>query len=80
MSDQAHDTTQAITDDAIARRAYEIWESRGCPEDDGNDNWEAAKLQLMAEADSGEACTEAECDSRRGPLLRFFDRLRSRAA
>ena len=37
-----------VTDEEIARRAYEIWESRGCPPGDGSDNWQAAKAELMA--------------------------------
>ena len=80
MSGTENNTGPVITDDAIARRAYEIWESRGCPEGDGNDNWEAAKLQLLAESGSSEASTDSMSGSRRGPLLRLFDRLRNRAA
>jgi outer membrane biosynthesis protein TonB len=38
-----------ISYDAIARRAYEIWESKGRPEGDGSDNWAEAEAQLRAE-------------------------------
>lgn len=68
-------STCTITDEAIARRAYEIWESRGCPNGDGGDDWETAKLQLLSET-----CSEPALGTRRGPLLRFLDRLRNRAA
>jgi hypothetical protein len=37
-----------ITDEQIARRAYELWEARGCPPGDGTDDWEAARAELMA--------------------------------
>lgn len=35
-----------ISDEDIARRAYEIWQSRGCPASDGHEDWEAAKAEL----------------------------------
>jgi len=37
-----------ISDDEIARRAYEIWQRRGCPQGDGNDDWLTAKAELLA--------------------------------
>ena len=37
-----------VSDQEIARRAYEIWEARGCPPGDGADNWQAAKAELIA--------------------------------
>jgi hypothetical protein len=39
-------TQSHIADDEIARRAYEIWQSRGCPASDGQEDWEAAKAEL----------------------------------
>ena len=42
-------TTQLhISDEEIARRAYEIWQRRGCPPSDGSDDWQAAKSELLA--------------------------------
>jgi hypothetical protein len=38
-----------VPQDEIARRAYEIWQSRGCPSGDGSQDWEAAKAELIAE-------------------------------
>jgi hypothetical protein len=38
-----------VTQEEIARRAYEIWQSRGCPEGDGSQDWQAAEMQLIAE-------------------------------
>ena len=32
----------------IARRAYEIWQQRGCPPGDGKDDWQAAETELLA--------------------------------
>lgn len=37
-----------ISQDDIARRAYEIWQSRGCPPGDGGDDWRTAEAELMA--------------------------------
>jgi hypothetical protein len=37
-----------ISEDEIARRAYAIWQERGCPPGDGADNWRAAEAELMA--------------------------------
>lgn len=58
-----------ISDEAIARRAYEIWEERGRPEGDGSDNWELAQKQLASAA-----------RRRQPPILRLLNRLRNRAA
>ena len=63
-------TVEPITDETISLRAYELWEARGCPESDGQDDWQVAKQQLTTEAEQ----------ARRGPLGRFWARLRGRAA
>jgi hypothetical protein len=39
-------TQTHVSDEEIARRAYEIWQSRGCPASDGQEDWEAAKAEL----------------------------------
>jgi hypothetical protein len=42
-------TTQCdIPQDEIARRAYQIWQDRGCPPGDGSQDWEKAKAELIA--------------------------------
>jgi Protein of unknown function (DUF2934) len=41
-------TQSHISDEEIARRAYEIWQSRGCPAGDGHEDWEAAKAELTS--------------------------------
>jgi len=64
-----HSAESLVSDDAIARRAYELWEARGCPEGDGQDDWRLAKNQLLAEQ-----------RRRQKPLLRLLSRLRSPAA
>jgi hypothetical protein len=38
----------AVSQEEIARRAYEIWQSRGCPSSDGTDEWQAAEAELTA--------------------------------
>ena len=43
------ETAQAhLSEQEIARRAYEIWQARGCPPSDGQEDWEAAKDELTA--------------------------------
>jgi hypothetical protein len=42
------ETQAVVSDDEIARRAYEIWQARGCPASDGQEDWEAAKAELTA--------------------------------
>jgi hypothetical protein len=37
-----------VSQEEIARRAYEIWESRGCPAGDGTEDWERAVAELTA--------------------------------
>jgi hypothetical protein len=42
-------TTQCdVPKDEIARRAYEIWQARGCPDGDGSQDWRAAEAELVA--------------------------------
>lgn len=51
MSNQCTDTSACapITEEQIAKRAYDLWESRGCPLGDGSNDWQVAKTQLLAE-------------------------------
>jgi Protein of unknown function (DUF2934) len=46
--DAMNSTYATVTDDEIARRAYEIWQARGCPQGDGQEDWETAKSELMS--------------------------------
>jgi hypothetical protein len=39
-----------IDKEAIARRAYEIWEAEGCPHGRDRDHWEAAARELGSAA------------------------------
>lgn len=48
-----HTTEVDVSQEEIARRAYELWESRGCPPSDGNEDWETAKSELIAERCQG---------------------------
>jgi hypothetical protein len=41
-------STAEISQEEIARRAYEIWQARGCPPGDGSENWQAAEAELTA--------------------------------
>jgi hypothetical protein len=36
-----------VSQDDIARRAYEIWQARGCPPGDGSEDWQAAEAELL---------------------------------
>jgi Protein of unknown function (DUF2934) len=38
------------TDEEIARRAYELWVERGCPQNDSASDWFAARSQLASES------------------------------
>jgi hypothetical protein len=40
-------TKSKVTQDDIARRAYEIWQARGCPPGDGSEDWQAAEAELL---------------------------------
>ena len=40
-------TESGISEEEVARRAYEIWESRGCPPGDGRADWDAALAELL---------------------------------
>jgi hypothetical protein len=42
-----------VPEEEIARRAYELWQSRGCPPGDGGQDWDIAKQQLLAERGGG---------------------------
>ncbi|NOY30507.1 MAG: DUF2934 domain-containing protein [Planctomycetes bacterium] len=61
--------TEQVTEEAIAERAYTLWQTRGCPAGDGQNDWQDAKTQLAAEA-----------TPRHKPLRRLFSRFRSHAA
>jgi len=63
--------TDPVTNETISFRAYELWQARGCPESNGDEDWLTAKEQLTA---------EVEQSGRRKPLRRLFARLRNRAA
>ena len=67
-----------ITDEQIARRAYELWQSRGCPEGDGSDDWNVAKDQLESERLAG--CCGGSTGRKTGGLVGLLNRLRRRAA
>ncbi len=41
-------TQSAVSDEEIARRAYEIWQKRGCPPGDGSEDWQAAEAELQS--------------------------------
>ena len=38
-----------VPQEEIARRAYELWESRGRPAGDGTEDWDAAVAELTAQ-------------------------------
>jgi hypothetical protein len=62
-----------VSDEEIARRAYEIWESRGCPPGDGADNWQAAKAELVAARTRRNGATQHRMPS-------WFERVRQKIA
>ncbi len=40
-------TKSKVSQEDIARRAYELWQARGCPQGDGSKDWEAAEAELL---------------------------------
>jgi hypothetical protein len=41
-------THAEVPTEEIARRAYEIWESRGRPQSNGTEDWDAATAELAS--------------------------------
>jgi hypothetical protein len=64
---------QDISQEEIARRAYEIWQARGCPPGDGSQDWQSAERQLIAER-------IARNGSTRERLQSWWKRVRQKAA
>jgi hypothetical protein len=69
MANESKQPSVHITDEMISERAYQVWQTRGCPQGDGSTDWEIAKQQL-----------ERESRGALGSLRRIIARLRSRAA
>ncbi len=69
MSLSENQAELGVIDDAIAKRAYELWQARGCPQGDGGEDWQLARRQLLAEA-----------HHRQRPIVRILSRLRRRVA
>jgi Protein of unknown function (DUF2934) len=62
-----------ISEEEIAQRAYEIWQARGCPASDGNEDWQAAEAQLTAERIGRNGSTQERAQT-------WWSRMRSRVA
>jgi len=63
---------QIVSDDEIARRAYEIWQSRGCPPSDGSQDWQTAKAELLANRVSRNGSTQQRLQSWWGRVRQNF--------
>jgi hypothetical protein len=48
MEEETMPSQTSVSEDEIARRAYEIWQARGCPPGDGSQDWQAAQRELSA--------------------------------
>jgi hypothetical protein len=64
-------TEQNVSSEEIARRAYELWQARGCPQGDGSADWQAAEAELKAGR-------QFRNGSANGRLRRWWHRLRRR--
>jgi hypothetical protein len=64
-------TLQEVRQEEIARRAYEIWQSKGCPSGDGSEDWQAAEAELIAARVHRNGSTQ-------GRLRNFFGRVRQK--
>jgi len=53
------------THEEIARRAFELWKRRGCPEGSSNEDWCEAEEELRAATESRNTvnCTARRCGS-----------------
>jgi Protein of unknown function (DUF2934) len=60
-----------ISEDQIARRAYEIWQARGCPPGDGSEDWRAAEAELTATRVSRNGSTQKRMQT-------WWERMRDR--
>lgn len=60
-----------ISNDDIARRAYEIWQARGCPQGDGSEDWQAAETELLGGRVSRNGSTQDRVKT-------WWDRVRQR--
>jgi len=56
-------TQTQISEDEIARRAYQIWESRGCPPGDGSADWQAAVAELTSSKVRRDSSTQLRMQS-----------------
>jgi hypothetical protein len=66
-------TQPVVSDDEIARRAYEIWQRRGCPASDGTEDWQTAKAELLAARIARNGSTQAR-------LQHLWQKLRQKIA
>lgn len=66
-------TNSTVSKDEIARRAYEIWEARGCPPGDGTEDWRAAEMELTCARVSRDGSTQTRLQS-------WWRRVRERVA
>lgn len=64
-------TKSNVSQEDIARRAYEIWESRGCPAGDGSEDWQAAEAELLG-------CRVARNGSTQHRVTSWWDRVRQK--
>ncbi len=58
-----HATKREIPQEQIARRAYEIWQARGCPDGDGSEDWRTAERELSAARMSRNGSTQQRMQS-----------------
>ena len=56
-------TQHSVSEEEIARRAYEIWQARGCPPGDGAQDWDAAQAELLATRVLRNGSTQARLQS-----------------
>lgn len=49
MAKKAHILTAQISNDAIAQRAYELWQEEGCPDGRALEHWLRAEASLRSE-------------------------------
>lgn len=60
-----------VSHEEISRRAYELWQARGCPPGDGSEDWDAAVAEVTSERTRNGSS---------GGLLAWWSRIRQKAA
>jgi hypothetical protein len=63
MAKKSQISVPEISQEAIARRAYELWEAEGCPDGRATDHWLRAEEMLRGRAAEANAASDGQATS-----------------